>query len=390
MSPDPLPGLIAAYAARIHRAASGHHVLSPLGAWLLLALVGPAAQGGQREELETVLGTDVDTAAGHARSLLAEPHPAVSAATAYWQRPSVATPALDAWTRSLPGATERGDIPSHAEADAWAAHVTHELIRSFPVEITDETVLLLANALATRISWSVPFTLTNAADLGTAWGPGVHQVLRSAATHRAFVADTAAAGRVGVHLAGSEDGLDVYSVVAGEGVPAGSVLAAAYEVAQHERPLALHALPLGDGHAWRLSEREEMVKDLSGREETSYALVPAWHAETRLDLLNASGLGFGPAVEALYLLLRPDEYEADAVQSAVASYTREGFEAAAVTAIGYRRVSAPARRPGTVRALEVRFTRPYAVVAVTRSAKPALWFGLPVFSAWVERADDAT
>jgi hypothetical protein len=33
---DSLPELIAAYAARMHRAASGHHILSPLGAWLLL------------------------------------------------------------------------------------------------------------------------------------------------------------------------------------------------------------------------------------------------------------------------------------------------------------------------------------------------------------------
>ena len=57
----PLPELIAAYAERMHRAASGHHVLSPLGAWLLLALVGPASQGARRDELGAVLGVDVGT-----------------------------------------------------------------------------------------------------------------------------------------------------------------------------------------------------------------------------------------------------------------------------------------------------------------------------------------
>ncbi len=384
-----LPELITAYAARMHRAASGHHVLSPLGAWLLLALVGPGAQGKRRDGLEAVLGIDVDAAAEHARALLADPHPAVSAATACWHRPAVDTPALEAWARSLPGATERGDIPDQAGADAWARRVTDGLIRSFPVQVDAFAVLVLASALATRISWRIPFTLADASDLPSAWGPGVRQVLRSSATHRAFVADTAAAGRVGVHIAGSENGLDVVSVVAEESIPAASVIAAAYEVALDERPLSLYELPLGDGHSWRLTEREGMVANHAGREERSGALLPAWHAETRMDLMREAGLGFGDAAAALIALLPPGDYDAAAIQSAVAAYSREGFEAAAITVIAVRAVSMHVERPGIIRDLEVRFARPYAVVAVTRGPQPATWQGLPVFSGWVERADTA-
>jgi hypothetical protein len=391
---DSLPGLIAAYAERMHRAARGHHILSPLGAWLLLALVGPASQGRRRGELEAVLGVDVDTAFGHARSLLGEPHPAVAAATACWHLSAVDTAALGAWLETLPATTEQGDLPTQGEADAWAKRVTQGLIPTFPLALTPQLVLILATALATRIKWRRPFELVDAGDLGGLWGSDVHQVLRSVKTHRAFVADTQAAGRVGVHSAGSEDGLDVMSVIADELVPPGSVIAAAHEIATGEvATLALSDLPLGAGHAWSVTERQAGA-GREEQEEQRYALIPAWHASTELEL-DAPDLGFGVAAEALIALLPPGEYRHGAVQSAVASYKREGFEAAAITGL-YVRVSA--RRPQPrVRDLEVRFARPYAVVAVTRGVASggrdpwnSPWWGLPVFSGWVERADDAT
>ncbi|MCI4061130.1 hypothetical protein MRQ36_00500 [Micromonospora sp. R77] len=51
-----LQDALARYAARLHAAAGpGHHVTSPLGAWLLLALCAPAASGGERDALADVL-----------------------------------------------------------------------------------------------------------------------------------------------------------------------------------------------------------------------------------------------------------------------------------------------------------------------------------------------
>src|ERR1700733_14040224 len=61
-----LRAAVAGYARRLHAAAgSGHHVASPLGAWLLLALCAPATRNGAPPDpaLAEVLGCDVDVAA---------------------------------------------------------------------------------------------------------------------------------------------------------------------------------------------------------------------------------------------------------------------------------------------------------------------------------------
>ena len=83
MARPELIGAVTRYADRVHRAlGSGHHVASPLGAWLLLTLVARAARGADRARLEAVLGLDADTAAGYATGMLGRPHPAVRQAAA--------------------------------------------------------------------------------------------------------------------------------------------------------------------------------------------------------------------------------------------------------------------------------------------------------------------
>ena len=61
---------LAAYARRLHAVAgTGHQVLSPLGAWLLLALLGPASTEETRPSLNAALGCDVADAAELAAGL---------------------------------------------------------------------------------------------------------------------------------------------------------------------------------------------------------------------------------------------------------------------------------------------------------------------------------
>src|SRR5689334_20336821 len=101
---DALAEALTAYAGRFHAAVGPrHHVASPLGAWLLLALVG-AADGGQA--LAETLGMPADDAAGVARELLDHPHPAIAAATAAWTRDAPAAAAR--WLAALPASVERG------------------------------------------------------------------------------------------------------------------------------------------------------------------------------------------------------------------------------------------------------------------------------------------
>jgi hypothetical protein len=173
---------VAQYAQRFHaEIGNSHHVASPLGAWLVLALAASAARGDERTQLAHVLGVDVNEAAATARALLSDPHPLVGAAAAVWNRPEVITDALNAWLRALPDSVGTGGMPTQSEADAWARDHTLGLIDRFPIELTHQVKLLLASALATRVSWFAPFELVPAAQLGahSRWATRITHALRT-------------------------------------------------------------------------------------------------------------------------------------------------------------------------------------------------------------------
>ena len=100
----------------------------------------------------------VDAAARVARQLLDHPHPAVATATAAWSRDAPAAAAR--WLAGLPASVERGPVPSQDDADAWARRHTLGMIDHFPLTLDRTVLCVLANALATRISWTHPFTTT--------------------------------------------------------------------------------------------------------------------------------------------------------------------------------------------------------------------------------------
>jgi hypothetical protein len=393
-----LAGLISRYARTFHDViGDAHHVASPLGAWLVLALAGPAAEGAQRDELTGVLGTGVDQAAQTAGALLADPHPLVAAAAAVWNRPGLVD---EGWLAGLPAVVERGGVPTQAEADDWARRRTDGLIEKFPITIDDAIYVILASALATKVSWVTPFELAPAADLGAAspWAELAGSVLRMPAGrvlgHKAFIAPTERAGDVAVHVASARGGLLVLSVAAGPGVPAGDVLGAAHDLAvatglgRKVPERSLFDLPLGEGPLWTLRES----RSSQGDAERCTAVLPAWSARSTHDLSDAR-YGFAAAAAALG---KGDPWKAR--QVAMARYGRTGFEAAAVSAMAVG-LSAVLPRQGRLRTAELRFGHPYAAVAVaaddrlaSRSAPavPAAWRGLPVFSAWVAEPQDAS
>jgi hypothetical protein len=373
---------LARYAGTFHATADGsHHVASPLGAWLLLALCAPASSGADRAELEEVLGVDADRASSAAAALLAVPHPLVAAAAAVWHRLADDAP----WLASLPPAVTRGRLAGQEQLDAWARERTFGLIERFPLTLTPDVILVLATALATRVSWDKPFDVVPAASLGaaSAWATRLETVLRTPnkSGHDQYIADTARAGDVAVHTARARGGLLVTSVVAAPEVPPADVLAAAYDLAGgHARRRSLFELPLGESPLWTIAEEAAEVLAPDGREERCMAVLPAWVAESEHKLERAD-LGFPAAARAVgtAMGIGGDAYQA--MQSAVARYSRVGFEAAAVTGM-MRLLSAPIPHDGIRREAELRFGHPYAVVAVAEQ-HGGPWHGLPVFSAWV-------
>jgi hypothetical protein len=389
-------GAVARYADRVHAIAGvRHHVASPLGAWLLLALAGPASTGGDREALTDVLGCDIGAAAAAAADLLADPHPLVAAAAAAWTAAGFGgTAEFRRWLAELPAAVSTGQLPGQPALDAWAREHTFGLIDTFPLDAA-RAVLILATALATKVSWEMPFGIAPASALGSAspWAHTLDRVLHTPTGpgvrgHVQFIAATRDTGDVIVHGATAAGGLIVVSVGAEPAVPAGRVLATAEDIAHRlavgapvvRRDLA--DLPLGDGPLWRLQE-------LMAPADACTAVLPAWSASSRLDLTDPA-VGFAAAAHGLV----PDAERFDAKQAATARYTRIGFEAAAVTSVAIR---SAARIPSRHRVAELRFGHPYAVVAVATDpaarerARSAVspWHGVPVFSAWVSEPDDA-
>jgi hypothetical protein len=386
---------VARYAQRLQAVVGErHHVASPLGAWLLLALCATASEGEDTRILNEALGCDVPDAASLASRLLASPHPLVGVAAGAWPGPGGPTPAVSRWLEGLPPQVQSGPMPGQAALDDWARRFSFGLIDRFPVQLDPSLQLLAATLLATRVSWERPFELAPAASLGpdSPWAVRLSRVLRTPedpghgqpSGHLRFIAATSEAGDVAVHSARAAGGLAVTSVAAAPEVPSARVLAAAYTLAsglangQGVARRSLFDLPLGDGPLWTITERPGPVRG-GDREERCAAVLPAWSARTELDLTDP-GLGFGAALRSL--VAGPWQ----ARQAATARYSRTGFEAAAASAVaGALAMRVP--RQGLVRTAELRFGHPFAAVAVTVGQGP--WHGLPVFSAWVTDPENA-
>jgi hypothetical protein len=399
---------VVTYAERLHaRTGEKHHVVSALGAWMLVALCAPLANDEARTELTEVLGADPLEAAKFAAGLLSEPHPLVAAGAGLWMVPSVSTPATERWQAGLPEVVTSGDIPTQEALDAWAAGRSLGLIEHFPLEVTPDLVCLLATALAAKVSWEVPFDVVDATELALSpWATDVQWVLRSPRRdprHRQYIADTQRAGTVGVHLTGARGGLVVGSVIAiDQEVPASEVLAVAQTIVSAEARAphsvaarSLFDLPLGDGAIWTITEEAAETKSPDGREEEVAAVLPAWSAETTV-ALNHEELGYPAAARAIKAALDLPGLIYEAKQTTLARCSAVGFEAAAITRL-VMRSSRPRTRPGHRREATLRFGHPFAVVAVAcddhRTASStgtrSLWHGLPVFSAWVSEPAEA-
>lgn len=369
MSAAPGP-LITRYAQRFCRVHGGaHSVSSPLGAWLLLALAAPIAQGPVRNELEDVLGVDVKRARRALDELLEDPPEVIRSALAVWGVP--------AWPGDLPATVETGPVPTQAQADGWARDHTDGMIDRFPVDVSAMTAVL-ASALATRIAWLRPYDVTGAAELRSPWSTRVAEALSGA---DGYLTDIAGLGVVAVHTAVGGDGLQVTSVIARQDAPSEEVLPVAHDLAWRHatgsslRREKLADLPLGDGQFWTIAEDHRPGGD------QVRVVLPAWSASSNHELTADPGLGFGAVGRALAQAL-PVAPDVQARQSAVARYNRWGFEAAAVTAVALRSAM---MSTGLSRTAILRFGHPYAVVASVgkRPARRDPWAGVPVFAAWV-------
>lgn len=370
----------------------------------MLAVCGQLAETDTvvREELGDVLGDDPLAASAFAGALLSERHPLVAAGAGLWVRAHFDSDRIKQWRSALPEQIASGDIPDQEKLDQWTSQRTMGPIKQFPLKVTPDAVCLLASALATKVSWEVPFEGVDAAELGPSlWARRLSRVLRTPADprHVQFLTDTSA-GLMAVHLARARGGLLVGSVIAAdETVPSGTVLAEAERIVTAEtaspgsvQRRSLFGLPIGPRDVWEISEEPNLPAGPFERDERLTSILLAWSASTEVNLADDTELGFGAAAASIARALELSDWRHEAAQSTVAKYSAVGFEPPAVTALAVAH-SAQINRPETARRAVVRFRHPYAVVAAAFNdplePSPAVRHGLPVFSAWVADVVDA-
>ncbi|MEV4508974.1 serpin family protein [Dactylosporangium sp. NPDC049525] len=343
--------LTAAWAATV----TGPTVLSGAGVYPLLHLLATAAAGPARDELQAVAPAPLALPVGDA----------VRAAVGLWPRAGV--PLNPAWQDLVAGVLS-GD---RAPLDAWAAEQTGGLIPAMPVQVTGDTLLVLASALTVTTTWEQPFTdgllSGGAGPWSGAWLAGLHRF--QATTDPVAVVTPAAGALAGrplttVTVRGG-DGIDVVLLLGEPGAAAGDVLAAGIETPR-TAPGALWgpgiSVGRGGGPPGLFLQLPRFTVD-GGHDLLAHAAL--FGLRTATDAGRGHFPGIGPQPLAV----------SQGAQAATASFTALGFRAAAVTALGTR---AGGRMPEDHEQVHVVLDRPFGFLTVHRPT------GLVLFAGWVD------
>jgi hypothetical protein len=348
---------------------SGDFVLAGCGVWPLLGILADAANEPARSELAAAIGDAAGESRSAALALLTElaGSESVSAALGVWVREDIAL--REEWVRALPeGAVEK--LAGQSVLDAWAARHTGGLIDRFPLDITPDTLVMLATALVAKTAWRTPFDDDVLEPASGPWaghrGPGLARYSPSLADAAILAAD-APVSRVVVRGTGD---LDVHLLL---GDSPAEVLAAGL----HALDGSVETHSALDGH----TAPGVTVRQVRATADTLRIQLPPFEIRSAHNLLDHPELfglrtctdrrtGHFPALSETPLCVDR------AAQHARARFTREGFEAAAVTAISMvRAVALPL--PHNVTEISVTFDRPFGFLAVHRPT------GLVVVAGWV-------
>jgi hypothetical protein len=210
-----------------------------------------------------------------------------------WNRPIGDVVALGRWIAGLSPAVTHGDMPTQAELDTWARDHTYGLIEKFPLTVTAETVVLLATALATKVSWRLPFDAGAGGRAGLrapgpAGGAGAAHARSSTGTgsssrRRRRPATWRCTRRTPSRRARRAAPLPAAAGDVGDRRgrrAAATMLAEAHRIARmvaFNEPVtstSLFDLPLGESPLWTIEEAATMTSAPDGREERSWRCCP--------------------------------------------------------------------------------------------------------------------
>lgn len=372
----------------------GGTILSGAGAWPLLSALAEAADDPARGELAEAVGLPADEALDAARELLRilEQSPAVHTALGLWTALSV--PINAQWAARLPSAAHGVLDPDPARAqaalDAWVEKETEGLLHHMPVQVQPSTLLVLASALTVRTQWERPFDASPTAGRGP-WAErrALAGLFRTTALSDAgFRVATSDDGPVTLATVRGHNGIDVVLALGEPDAHPGAVLATAAATCG---PLSEPGLRIERIESVDLARPHPgpglTVTEIHGFDPkpTASLQTVAFTVDAHHDLLKQAGLfglrtasdgsvGHFPGISGVPL------YVQEAAQDATASFSAEGFVAAAVTAVSMSR--AAAMPSSTALRLTASFDRPFGFAAVHRDT------GLVLVCGWVADPDD--
>ncbi|MCV6967546.1 hypothetical protein H7J50_27640 [Mycobacterium intermedium] len=354
------------------------YALSGAGLWPLLALLASAADDPAGAELAAALDRPTDAAQQEALEIidLLRGGKSTTAALGIWTRKGV--PLEQGWAASLPENVV-GTLTDQAALDRWADEQTAGLIDTFPLKLTDATLLVLASALAARVRWRTPFDGCPR-DRGAMWpddpGPADQQSL-SRTTSDLSIAAVLDDAVTRVVVEGDGD-VDVHLLLGDDQPPAEILGVGLRELSGQAqiRPAADTGDRGGPGltvERLKSSDPEDIL-DLS---------LPSFEIKTEHNLLDNSelfGLGLLTDTTTSHLpRLSPIPLAISAgAQEVLARFFAEGFEAAAVTAFSLEVGCAFPDPRYEVTYARVVFDRPFGFLAVHRPSR------LAVVAGWVK------
>lgn len=361
------------------------YALSGAGLWPLLALLASAADDPAAAELAAVLDRPTDAAQQEALEIIAllRGGQSTSAALGIWTRQHV--PLDEQWAAPLPDGVV-GPLTDQAALDRWAEEQTGGLIEKFPLDINDDTLLVLASALTARVRWRTPFTgypRVDGDDDVEGWvsddddpGPADQQSL-SRTTSELSIAAVLDNVVTRVIVEGDGD-VDVHLLLGGDQLAA-EVLAAGLRELSGQARVVL-AAEAGDRGGPGLTVERRRSIDPEDRLDLS---LPSFEIRTKHNLLDNPdlfGLGLLTDTSTSHLpRLSPIPLAiTDGAQEVLARFFAEGFEAAAVTAFGAGPGSGFPEDFYDVTCVRVVFDRPFGFLAVHRPSR------LAVVAGWVK------
>ncbi|MFI0353190.1 serpin family protein [Actinomadura sp. 9N407] len=360
--------------------------LSGAGLWPLLALLAAAAEGTGRAELQEAVGCDAAVADQGARELLEvlARGTAVDGAFGLWNRAGL--PLEQWWLDAAPGGS-RGELTGDAGADqarldAWVERYTRGRLQRMPVQIKPDTLMVLATALSVDTEWRHPFQDVPFRPQESPWaGRQLAGLYRNGDDLGPLALAETPGGPLTLLTVAGVDDVDVILLMGGPERAAGEVLAAGVDALDGRHTLRQGTDLLAEPVA-------RMAPGVTLTIVPSYGPTPILRTATvrfditaEHDLLSEPGL-FGlsavstDASRGHFPRISPAPLKiGQGAQDVNATFTAEGFKAAAVTAFAVAAGGAPSGAEAPM--LAAVFDRPFGFLARHRPT------GLVLVAGWV-------